>query len=96
MTSAQRELLEETGYGNGFGEEYMVISANPSTVTNLTHCFLAKDVEKIQEQNLDETEELTVHLLSLEDVKKLLFNNKIKQSLMAAPLWKFIAENKME
>ncbi len=93
LISAQRELLEETGYGNGSWEEHMVISANPSTVNNLTHCFLARDVEKIQEQNLDETEELSVHLLSLEDVKRLLLSNEIKQSLMAAPLWKFIAEN---
>lgn len=31
LVSAQRELWEETGYGNGNWQEYMVISANPST-----------------------------------------------------------------
>jgi ADP-ribose pyrophosphatase len=93
LISAQRELLEETGYGNGVWEEYMNISPNPTTHTNITHCFLARDVEKICEQNLDTTEELTIHLLSFEDVKQLLFANEIKQSLMAAPLWKFVAEN---
>ena len=35
LVSAQRELWEETGYGNGNWQEYMLISANPSTHTNL-------------------------------------------------------------
>ena len=30
LESAQRELWEETGYGNGTWQEYMVLSANPS------------------------------------------------------------------
>lgn len=46
MVSAQRELLEETGYGNGVWKEFMQISPNPSTHTNITYCFLATDVEK--------------------------------------------------
>jgi ADP-ribose pyrophosphatase len=41
MVSAQRELLEETGYGNGVWKEFMQISPNPSTHTNITYCFLA-------------------------------------------------------
>ena len=69
----------------------MIISANPSTHTNLTHCFLATDVELIDHQHLEATEDLTVHLLSLDEVKQLLLNNEIMQSLNAAPLWKYIA-----
>ncbi len=95
LQSAQRELLEETGYGNGEWTEHMVISANPSTMTNLTYCFLAKDVEKISAQQLEATEDLSVHLLSIEEVKELLTTDQIKQSLMAAPLWKYMAENKL-
>ena len=91
LESAQRELWEETGYGKGNWQEYMVISANPSTHTNLTHCFLATDVELIDHQHLDATEDLTVHLLTLEEVKTLLENNEIMQALNAAPLWKYMA-----
>ncbi len=65
LVSAQRELWEETGYGKGNWQEYMVISANPSTHTNLTHCFLATDVEPIDHQHLEDTEDLSVHLLTL-------------------------------
>ena len=85
LVSAQRELWEETGYGKGNWQEYMVISANPSTHTNLTHCFLATDVEPIDHQHLEDTEDLSVHLLTFEEVKQLLENNEIMQSLNAAP-----------
>jgi ADP-ribose pyrophosphatase len=92
LISAQRELLEETGYGKGIWEEYMCISPNASTHTNLTYCFLAKDVEKTGEQTLEESEDLSVHLLSIDEVRALLFAGEIKQALMAAPLWKYISE----
>lgn len=91
LVSAQRELLEETGYGNGQWQEFMVVSANPSTHTNLTHCFLATDVEPVAPQDLEDTEDLTVHLLTLDEVKRLLQNNEILQALHAAPLWKYVA-----
>ena len=91
LVSAQRELWEETGYGKGNWQEYMVISANPSTHTNLTYCFLATDVELIDHQHLEATEDITVHLLTLEEVRSLLDKNEIMQALNAAPLWKYIA-----
>ncbi|GHT52043.1 hypothetical protein AGMMS49982_11270 [Bacteroidia bacterium] len=93
LISAQRELLEETGYGKGEWEEFMCLSPNPSTQTNMTHCFLARNVEKIDEQNLEDSEDISVHLLSIAEVKKMLDNNEIKQALMAAPLWRYICLN---
>lgn len=95
LAAAQRELAEETGYGNGTWEELMVISGNPSTTNNLTHCFVAKDVEKVSGTNWDYTEYLEVHLLTLDEVKGLLGTDQVKQSLMAAPLWKYMAVNKL-
>ncbi|MDR1503054.1 MAG: NUDIX hydrolase [Prevotella sp.] len=91
--SAQRELLEETGYGNGNWTKYMEISVNPGTHTNMTHCFLATDVEKISEQNLEATEDISVHLLSADELVVLLKKDGIKQAVQVAPLWKYIAEN---
>lgn len=91
LESAKRELYEETGYAGGHWEPWMTISANASTMTNLTHCYLAIGVERIAGQHLEETEDITVHLLSKEEVKKLLQTDEVKQSLMAAPLWKYFA-----
>ena len=90
-----RELLEETGFGGGQWSELMVVSANPSTQTNLTHCFVATDVERISEQHLESTEDLTVHLLTPEQVRDLLLGDRIKQALHAAPLWRYFAENRL-
>ncbi len=91
LASAQRELYEETGYGHGQRSLLMTVSANASTMSNLTHCYLAVDVEPISTQHLESTEDLTVHLLSPAQVKSLLLNDEVKQSLMAAPLWKYFA-----
>lgn len=94
MISAQRELLEETGYGKGNWKEYMRISSNASSNNNLVHCFVATEVEKISdEQQLDFSEDLAVHLLTLEEVKQLLLEDGMKQASQVAPLWKYMAEN---
>ncbi|MDE6485368.1 MAG: NUDIX hydrolase [Duncaniella sp.] len=90
--AARRELLEETGYGNGRWSLLTVLSANPGSQNNLSYSFLAEDVELIcDEQHLDDTEDLNVKLLSWEQLSGMLAEDKVRQSLMAAPLWKYFA-----
>ena len=91
VESARRELYEETGHGGGEWQLWMTISANPSTTNNLTYCYLATGVERISSQHLEETEDITVHLLTEAEVKALLVNDEIRQALMAAPLWKYFS-----
>ena len=91
MESARRELYEEAGYGGGEWQLWMTISANPSTTNNLTYCYLATGVERISSQHLEETEDITVHLLTEAEVKELLVTDEIRQALMAAPLWKYFS-----
>ncbi len=72
LECARRELLEETGYGNGTIE--LVDSFYPSAGTNKTeqHLYLMKDVELISEnQDLDEDEFVEVELLTFDELKKL-------------------------
>ena len=90
LEAAQRELLEETGFGGGQWKKLMELSPNPSAMSNTTHCFLAIGVEKIAEQHLDETEELSVLFMTKEEVKRILNENQICQALMVAPLYKYI------
>ena len=92
--AARRELMEETGYAGGTWRELMTVSANTSTMTNLTHCFLATGVERAGGQHLDRTEDIEVHLLTEEEAFALLAGDKIRQSLMAAPLWKYFYEKR--
>lgn len=76
-----RELLEETGYSFSFYESLGKISANPSTNNNLMHMFLARGGKKIKEQQLDHNEEIEVKLYSIDEVKQLIKENKIVQSM---------------
>lgn len=94
MDAAKRELMEETGFGGGKWQKWMTISANPSTHTNLTHCYLAMDVERMDIQHLDQAEDIEVRLFSREEVMEMLEKGEIWQSLMAAPLWKYFAKEK--
>lgn len=92
LEAAKRELWEETGFGGGEWTEHMIISPNSSTSNNLVHCFIAKGVTKLSdEQHLDSTEEISVHLLDKREVLTLMNEGKIIQALMLAPLWKYFA-----
>ncbi len=91
VESAQRELLEETGYGGGSWKEIMTIGQNPSTCNNWTHCFVATGVERLSDQRLDPTEDIDVVLLSREQVLEMMMRDQLKQALMLAPLWRYFA-----
>jgi len=92
--AARRELLEETGYAGGQWTKLMQLSANPSTHTNLTHCFIARGVERVAAQHLDANEDLEVYTFSPDEVYAMLCRGDFVQSLMVAPLWRYFATNK--
>ncbi|MDB4925833.1 NUDIX hydrolase [Mucilaginibacter sp.] len=83
----RRELLEETGYQFDEIELLCTVYANPSTSNNHTYCYLAKGGIKVQEQTLDDHEELIVEEYSIDEVKQLLADNKIAQSLHCTGLF---------
>ncbi|HEY1009713.1 MAG: NUDIX hydrolase [Daejeonella sp.] len=79
--AARRELLEETGYEFDKIEFLSELYANPATATNKTYCFLATGGRKTSEQSLDRGEEIIVELVSLEELKQLVLDNKFGQAL---------------
>lgn len=87
QSAIARELLEETGYTFSNFEYLGKISPNPSTNTNLLHMFLATGGVKTNEQSLDPNEELDVLLMSAEEVKALLKENKIVQAMHVSALF---------
>jgi 8-oxo-dGTP pyrophosphatase MutT (NUDIX family) len=76
-----RELMEETGYAFSSYEYLGRISPNPSTNSNLLHMYLAKGGKKVAEQQLDGNEEIEIMLMSIEELKALIRENKIVQSM---------------
>lgn len=76
-----RELLEETGYVFDNYEYLGKTSSNPSTNSNLMHMFLATGGKLVQEQKLDDNEEIEIDLFSIEELKQLVLENKMMQSM---------------
>jgi ADP-ribose pyrophosphatase len=91
LAAAKRELLEETGYGGGHWEDWLVIAPNPATSNNWVHCFLATGVEKIAQADLEPAEDISVHLCSLEELRKMMTDGSIIQATHLTPLWKYLA-----
>ncbi|MEK4130272.1 NUDIX hydrolase [Solibacillus sp. FSL W8-0474] len=80
-----REVIEETGYISVkkpiYLGEYMV---NPATQNNKVISYLILDAFKEFEQELDDTEEVTVKLIDFNDMGKLIQEKKMKTQLFTA------------
>ena len=85
--AARRELLEETGYAFDKIEYICELFANPATSGNLTYTYLLTGGKKVQEQDLDSSEDIEVVEMTIEEAKKFLFDNKIGQALHSAALF---------
>ncbi|MBD6615712.1 NUDIX hydrolase [Komarekiella sp. 'clone 1'] len=66
--AAIRELAEETGYSTKEMKKITELYDKPSKDTNKIHLFLAENVRKTGEQQLDITEEIEVVLIPIESV----------------------------
>jgi 8-oxo-dGTP pyrophosphatase MutT (NUDIX family) len=83
----RRELLEETGYSFSAVEYLGKTSANPSTNNNWAHLFLATGGQRVQQQDLDFNEEIEVYLYTLDELKQLLRDGGIVQSMHVTALF---------
>lgn len=79
-----RELLEETGYEFTKFNYLGKIAANPGLLDNYTHLFLARGGKKTGVQQLDHNEDIEMITISLEEMRRMLQQNEIKQSLHMA------------
>ena len=77
----QRELLEETGYTFEKYEYLGRTSSNPSTNDNWMHMYLATGGRKVQAQQLDHNEEIEIYLFTIDELKQMLRENQIIQSM---------------
>lgn len=94
IQAAKRELLEETGYSYGKWIEYMQTAPDPNSRTSICTTFIATGVEKVQIQSLEKSEDIKIHLLSLNEIEQLLITGKIIEDVMQSALWRYIYENK--
>lgn len=94
LEAARRELLEETGYQP---EEITFIGATypmPAILDNRHHIFVATDVQKVAELDLDEGEDIQVVLLPLSNVKRKIAKGEITSGLVILAFhWYFSKAN---
>lgn len=91
LTAAQRELKEETGYTGGEWISFGSYVPNASGCDCVCFSFIALGVEKTTAPQKEPTEDIKLHLVTKNELKKLLVSNQIKEGVMAAPLWKYFA-----
>ena len=84
VTSAARELEEETGYRASELIEIGCVDPNPAFISNRCWTFLAIGCRDDGTMNLDPSEEITVELTPLEDFGSLIDRGTITHSLVIA------------
>ena len=85
--AVRRELSEETGYTFEKIEYLGKTSSNPSTNNNWAHFYLATGGQRTQEQHLDFNEEIEVYLYTPDELKQLLRDQGIIQSMHVTALF---------
>jgi len=67
-TAARRELLEETGYGNGAWQQVATVTSSPGLTSEMVTFFIARDVEKLAAGGGDGNENIVVHVVPRKEI----------------------------
>jgi ADP-ribose pyrophosphatase len=78
LQTAVRELAEETGYAGRSMEHVRTFVTDPTNADTVAHLFLARDAFRAGEQRLDLTEDITVELARLDDLRAMLRSGEIE------------------
>ena len=91
MDGARRELLEETGYTTSNIIEVGKFYPNPANQTNLMYGFLAYDVQKTDLQELDDAEDIEIHLVPFDELIAMTRRGEFLHGLQVATLFHALA-----
>ncbi len=88
LTAAQRELEEETGYSGGAWRYLGALWRNSTRGNQRLFVYLAQDVHPGATPHLDETEDIDVHVVSLDELERLATSAQLGGlSSTAVALW---------
>ena len=85
--AAARELAEETGYSAASLELLGTIWDDPAKQTNRIHLYLARDVVKTQEQDLDDIEAIEMLKVPLAEIQPMVMRGEISVSSSVNLAW---------
>jgi len=87
LEGVKRELLEETGYIASEIIHTGTLYPNPAIQTNSMYCYLALGAEKVSEQDLDDGEEIEVHLMPFSELIEMTKRGGFPHALQVAALF---------
>ena len=88
---AARELEEETGYRAGKLEKLLSLKSTVAFCDELIDVYLATDLEKVGEQNLDESEEIDIEAWDLKDLMEMCYSGKLQDAKTVAAIMAYAA-----
>lgn len=86
LQAAQRELLEESGYGGGTWQYLGAVEPNPAVHPHLCHHWLADGVERLQDPTPGNGEAIRVMLMSLDEVHAAIRDGRLRHALALSAL----------
>ena len=95
LKCAQRELLEETGYKAKKIEHLIRFFPKLGYNTQIIDCYVATELEKISEPNLDEDELITVKKIKFRKLLNMINNGKIYGSYTICAVMIYAARKKL-
>jgi 8-oxo-dGTP pyrophosphatase MutT (NUDIX family) len=85
-TAAARELLEETGYGDGRWRYLGAVQPNPAIHDHLCHHWLVEDVRRVQPPEPGPGEDVEVLLMTPAEMRAAVADGRIAHSLALSAL----------
>ena len=95
LKCAKRELLEETGYKAKKFEHLIKFFPKLGYNTQIIDCYVATELEKISEPNLDEDELITVKKIKFRKLLNMINNGKIYGSYTICAVMIYAARKKL-
>ena len=93
LAAAQRELLEETGYGGGEWTYLGAVEPNPAIHPHLCHHWLADGVVELADPDPGHGEAITVHVVNVAEMRDAIARGWLRHALALSalarvyPLW---------
>ncbi len=83
---ALRELEEETGYTSKKISKLLELRTTVAFCNEMVDVYLAEDLECIGEQHLDDAEDISVEIHTLEDLLELIYSGKMQDAKTVAAI----------
>lgn len=93
LQAAKAELRQETGYTTEQWEYLGKVSGNPALFNNWCEFYIAHNVSKTEELELDREEFLNTEIYPIKQIPELILQNKIIHPMMVAALGMYFVKS---